>query len=167
MLSSWPQICGFARATSIRTAKPRVVRKSKNRMRKRGSAGVRKRLNSGAVRMPHQCKLPRSHLACPRGLPRIKCRPLQLRNVRSTMSTSRFQRSQGVSEPMTCLQVSLNDGGICSKCSAVASRLSVPVRDSNRSWRTGPFHENACYPRLLFPTILYMVNGFNRMTAMQ
>ena len=151
MLSSWPQICGSARATSIRTAKPRVVRKSKNQMRKRGSVGVRKRLSSGTVRMEHQSRPPRSHLACPKGFPRTRCRRLQLRNVRSTMSTSRFQRSLEVSEPMTCLQVNLNDGGICSKCSAVASRLSVPVRDSNRSWRTGPFHKNACYPSFSFP----------------
>lgn len=163
MLSSWPQICGFARATYTRTARPRVVRKSKNQMRRRGSAGVRKRLNSGAVRMPRQVRPPRSHLACPRGLPRIRCRPLQLRNVRSTMSTSRSQRSQGVSEPMTCLQVSLNDGEICSKCSAVASRPSVPVRDLNHSGRTRPHHENACYPRLLIATILYyVVNSFTK-----
>jgi hypothetical protein len=118
--------------------------------------------------MPQQVRPPRSHLACPRGLPRIRCRPLQLRNVRSTMSTSRFQRSQGVSEPMTCLQVSLNDGGICSKRSAVAYRPSAPDSDHNCSWWTRPLYESACDSRFLVATVHYdVVNGFNRMTAMQ
>jgi hypothetical protein len=44
-----------------------------------------------------------------------------------------------------------------------ASRLSVPIRDSNRSWRTGLFTEmDATRGFSLPPSLYYVVNSFNK-----